>query len=118
MEERYDPAEAVRVLDERAAGLAEVPAVAQTGFAPEPAQDLSPHYFGGPSPDCHDLQVPEGHDGECGGRCIGMVGGALVFEQGARLRRVREGVGVHEVELLVDEVVCEYDFEPQQFSLF
>ena len=119
VEERYDPAEAVRVLDERAAGLAEVPAVAQTGFAPEPAQDLSPHYFGGPSPDCHDLQVPEGHDGECGGRCIGMVGGALVFEQGGAnyVVSVKEWES-HEVELLVDEVVCEYDFEPQQFSLF
>ena len=119
MEERYDPAEAVRVLDERAAGLAEVPAVAQTGFAPEPAQDLSPHYFGRPSPDCHDLQVPEGHDGECGGRCIGMVGGALVFEQGGAnyVVSVKEWES-HEVELLVDEVVCEYDFEPQQFSLF
>ena len=119
VEERYDPAEAVRVLDERAAGLAEVPAVAQTGFAPEPAQDLSPHYFGGPSPDCHDLQVPEGHDGECGGRCIGMVGGALVFEQGGAnyVVSVKEWES-HEMELLVDEVICEYDFEPQQFSLF
>ena len=85
----------------------------------EPAQDLSPYYFGGPSPDCHDLQLPEGHDGECGGRCIGMVGGALVFEQnGANyVVSVKEWES-HEVELLVDEVVCEYDFEPQQFSLF
>ncbi|OUO87032.1 hypothetical protein B5F40_14330 [Gordonibacter sp. An230] len=119
VEERYDPAEAVRVLDERAAVLAEVPAVAQTGFAPEPVQDLSPYYFGGPSPDCHDLQVPEGHDNECGGRCIGMVGGALVFEQGGTnyVVSVKEWES-HEVELLVDEVVCEYAYEPQQISLF
>ena len=71
--ERFDFVEAKAVLDD---------VVERLGLeGAEPAQDLSPHYFGGPSPDCHDLQVPEGHDGECGGRCIGMVGGALVFQQ-------------------------------------
>lgn len=110
-EERYDFAEAREVLDR---------AVERLGLdGAEPAQDLSPHYFGGPSPDCHDLQVPEGHDDECGGRCIGMVGGALVFEQGGAnyIVSVKDWES-HEVELLEDEVVCEYAYEPQQFSLF
>ena len=110
-EERYDFAEAREALDR---------AVARLGLAgAEPAQDLSAFYFGGPSPDCHDLQVPEGHDGECGGRCVGMVGGTLVLEQGeaSYVVSVKDWES-HEVELLEDEVVCEYAFEPQQFSLF
>ena len=109
--ERFDFVEAKAVLDD---------VVERLGLeGAEPAQDLSPHYFGGPSPDCHDLQVPEGHDGECGGRCIGMVGGALVFQQEGTnyVVSVKEWES-HEVELLLDEVVCTYDFAPQQFSLF
>ena len=108
---RYDFAEAKQVLDAT---------VERFGLeAAEPAQDLSPFYFGGPSPDCHDLQVPEGHAGEGGGRCVGMVGGALVFEQGGTnyVVSVKEWES-HEIELLPGEVVCAYDFEPQQFSLF
>lgn len=108
---RYDFAEAKQVLDAT---------VERFGIeGAEPAQDLSPFYFGGPSPDCHDLQVPEGHEGECGGRCVGMVGGALVFEQGGTnyVVSVKEWES-HEIELLPGEVVCAYDFEPQQFSLF
>ena len=108
---RYDFAEAKQVLDAT---------VERFGLeAAEPAQDLSPFYFGGPSPDCHDLQVPEGLAGECGGRCVGMVGGALVFEQGGTnyVVSVKEWES-HEIELLPGEVVCAYDFEPQQFSLF
>ena len=108
--ERFDFVEAKAVLDD---------VVERLGLeGAEPAQDLSPHYFGGPSPDCHDLQVPEGHDGECGGRCIGMVGGALVFQQEGTnyVVSVKEWES-HEVELLLDEVVCTYDFAPQQFSL-
>lgn len=109
--ERYDFAEAKRVLD------ATVERFGLDGT--EPAQDLSPYYFGGPSPDSHDLQVPEGHEGECGGRCIGMVGGALVFEQEGTnyVVSVKEWES-HEIELLPGEVVCSYDFEPQQISLF
>ena len=109
--ERLDFVEAKAVLDD---------GVERLGLeGAEPGQDLSPHYFGGPSPDCHDLQVPEGHDGECGGRCIGMVGGALVFQQEGTnyVVSVKEWES-HEVELLLDEVVCTYDFAPQQFSLF
>ena len=119
VEEWFDPAEAVRVLDAAAERLARVPAVAQAGFAPEAVQDLSPFYFGGPSPDVHDLQLPEGYDGECGGRCIGMVGGNLVFEQGGvnYVVAAKEWES-HEIEVLDGEVICEYAFEPQQFSLF
>lgn len=111
VEERFDFAEAASVLD------ATVDRLGLEGA--EPAQDLSPYYFGGPSPDCHDLQLPEGHENECGGRCVGMVGGSLVFEQGGTnfVVPVKEWES-HEVELLDGEVVCEYAFEPQQFSLF
>ena len=118
-EERFDPAEATRVLDAATARMAKVPAVAEAGFAPEEVRDLSPFYFGGPSPDVHDLQLPEGHEGECGGRCIGMVGANLVFEQGGMnyVVSVKDWES-HEVEVLDGEVICEYDFTPQQFSLF
>ena len=48
-----------------------------------------------------------------------MVGGALVFQQEGTnyVVSVKEWES-HEVELLLDEVVCTYDFAPQQFSLF
>lgn len=111
VESRFDFAEACSVL------ATTVDRLGLEGV--EETQDLSTYYFGGPSPECHDLQLPEGHDGECGGRCIGMVGGALVFEQGGTnyVVSVKEWES-HEIELLENEVICEYDFEPQQFSLF
>ena len=118
-EERYDAAEAARVLDEAAARLAAVSAVAEAGFSPEEVRDLSPFYFGGPSPDVRDLQLADGADDECGGRCLGMVGSSLVLEQG--------GIGFvvslkewesHEVEVLDGQVTCSFEAEPQQFSLF
>lgn len=119
VEERYDAGEAARILDEAASRLAAVPAVAAAGFAPEEARDLSPFYFDGPSPDVHDLQRAEGCDGVCGGRCVGMVGGALVFEQGGLffVASIREWES-HEVDVLEDEVLCAYEAAPQQFSLF
>ena len=118
-EERYDPVEAVRALDEAAARLAAVGEVAAAGFAPEKARDLSPYYFGGPSPDARDMQLAEGPDDMCGGRCVGMVGSALVFEQGGLffVAPVKDWES-HEVDLLEDEVLCAYEAAPQQFSLF
>ncbi len=110
VEKRYDFAEARATLD----GVVE-----RLGLeGAEPAEDLSPRYFGGPSPDCHDLQIPEGHENECGGRCIGMIGGCLVFEQGGAdfVVPVKDWES-YEVELLEGEVVCAYDFAPQQMSL-
>ena len=86
----------------------------------EPAQDLSPHVLRRPVARLPRLAGrPKAHDGECGGRCIGMVGGALVFQQEGTnyVVSVKEWES-HEVELLLDEVVCTYDFAPQQFSLF
>ena len=119
VEERYDAGEAARILDEAASHLAAVSAVAAAGFAPEEARDLSSFYFDGPSPDVHDLQLAEGCDGVCGGRCVGMVGGALVFEQGGLffVAPIREWES-HEVDVLEDEVLCAYEAAPQQFSLF
>lgn len=118
-EERYDPAEAVRALDEAAARLAAVGEVAAAGFTPEEARDLSSYYFGGPSPDVRDMQLAEGPDDMCGGRCVGMVGSALVFEQGGLffVAPVKDWES-HEVDLLEDEVLCAYEAAPQQFSLF
>lgn len=119
VEERYDAQEAIRVLDGVAERMMSVPVVAGAGFAAEEARDLSPFYFGGPSPDVHDLQLAEGCEGLCGGRCVGMVGGALVFEQDGLLfvEAVKEWES-YEVDVLEDEVLCTYEAAPQQFSLF
>lgn len=109
--ERYDFAEALSALDA---------AVVRLGLeGAEPVQDLSPYYFDGPSPDRHALQVPDGFDDVCGGFCIGMIGGCLVFEQGGMnyVVPVKEWES-YEVELLEDEVACEYELAPQQISLF
>ena len=116
--ERFDAAEAVSVLDSETARLAQVEAVVRAGFAPEPVQDFSPYYFGGPSPSCDDLQQPDGARDVCGGRCIGVVGSAIVFEQGgASFVVCLKDWESHEVELVENEVLCTYDFAPQQMSL-
>ena len=83
-EEPYNPEAACNTLDARAGELAKVPAVHEAGFSlAEPAQDLSSSYFGGPSPDVSELLLPEGHESECAGTCLGMVGDKLVMQQGS-----------------------------------
>lgn len=116
--ERFDAAEATAVLDREAARLAQVEAVAHAGFAPEMVQDFSQYYFGGPSPSCDDLQQPDETLDVCGGRCVGMVGTSLVFEQGgANFVVCTKDWESHEVEFVENEVLCTYDFAPQQMSL-
>ena len=98
-----------------------VDAVAQAGFSPEDALDLSPYYFGGPSPDAHTMQLPEdeGFADVCGGVCAGMVGANLVFWQdGTNFIAPIKDWESHEIEFLDDEIACEYASEPQQISLF
>ena len=119
-EEPYNPEAACNTLDARAGELAKVPAVHEAGFSlAEPAQDLSSSYFGGPSPDVSELQLPEGHESECAGTCLGMVGDKLVMQQGSfgYVVSLKEWKG-HAVDLLEDEVAFEYDSAPQQISLF
>lgn len=119
-EEPYNPEAACNTLDARAGELAKVPAVHEAGFSlAEPAQDLSSSYFGGPSPDVSELQLPEGHESECAGTCLGMVGDKLVMQQGSfgYVVPLKEWKG-HAVDLLEDEVAFEYDSAPQQISLF
>ena len=76
----YSFEEACHELRTAADRLEDVDAVAQAGFSPEDALDLSPYYFGGPSPDAHTMQLPEGEGfaDVCGGVCAGMVGANLV----------------------------------------
>ena len=91
------------------------------GFSPEDALDLSPYYFGGPSPDAHTMQLPEGEGfaDVCGGVCAGMVGANLVFWQdGTNFIAPIKDWESHEIEFLDDEIACEYASEPQQISLF
>lgn len=119
-EEPYNPEAACNTLDARAGELAKVPAVHEAGFSlAEPAQDLSSSYFGGPSPDVSELQLPEGHESECAGTCLGMVGDKLVMQQGSfgYVVSLKEWKG-YAVDLLEDEVAFEYDSAPQQISLF
>lgn len=119
VEERYDPGEAMRALDDAAKRLAQVDAVAQAGFAPEQARDLSPYYFGGPSPDVDDIEMAEGFPDSCGGVCAGMVGSVLVFEQDGMFFSVPvKDWESHGVDVLEDEVICSYKAQPRQFSLF
>ena len=85
--------------------LENVDAVAQAGFAPEDALDLSPYYFGGPSPDAHTMQLPEGEGfaDVCGGVCAGMVGANLVFWQdGTNFIAPIKDWESHEIEFLDD----------------
>ncbi len=116
--ERYDAAEAAKVLDEAVERLAGVSAVSAAGFAPEPMQDFSGRFFDGPSPASEDLQIPDASPDVCGGRCVGMVGACLVFEQdGANFVVPVKDWESHEIDLLENEVAVAYDFAPQQMSL-
>ena len=117
----YSFEEACHELRTAADRLDDVDAVANAGFSPEDALDLSPYYFGGPSPDAHTMQLPEGEGfaDVCGGVCAGMVGANLVFWQdGTNFIAPIKDWESHEIEFLDDEIACEYDSEPQQISLF
>ena len=119
-EEPYDPAAACSALDARANELAQVPAVHEAGFSlAEKPQDLSYFYFGGPSPDASELQMPVGHETECAGTCIGMVGDKLVMKQDnfGYVVSLKSWKG-HAVDLLEGEVTFRYESAPQQISLF
>ena len=92
----------------------------RAGFSlKEPAQDLSHHYFGGPSLDVSELQLPKGHETECTGECLGMVGDKLVMRQGnfGYVVSLKEWVA-HAIDLFEGEVHFEYESAPQQISLF
>lgn len=120
-DEPYDFDAACRALAETVARVEDVQAVAAAGFCPEDALDLSPYYFGGPSPEAHTMQLPEGDEyaSVCGGVCAGMVGANLVFWQdGTNFIAPIKQWESHEIEFLDDEVACEYASEPQQISLF
>ncbi|WP_417165286.1 DUF2797 domain-containing protein [Senegalimassilia anaerobia] len=117
----YSFEEACHELRTAADRLDDVDAVANAGFSPEDALDLSPYYFGGPSPDAHTMQLPEGEGfaDVCGGVCAGMVGANLVFWQdGTNFIAPIKDWESHEIEFLDDEIACEYASEPQQISLF
>lgn len=117
----YSFEEACHELRTAADRLEDVGAVANAGFSPEDAFDLSPYYFGGPSPDAHTMQLPEGEGfaDVCGGVCAGMVGANLVFWQdGTNFIAPIKDWESHEIEFLDDEIACEYASEPQQIPLF
>lgn len=85
----------------------------------EQVLNLDSYYFEAqtPSPDC--MQLPtNGSKNICGGRCAGVVGSLLVFEQAG----INYVVSIKEweasaINLFENEVIHSYDFEPMQMSL-
>lgn len=119
-EEAFSPNEACCALKTCSEELAQVPEVRDAGFSlSEEPQDLSAYYFGGPSPSASELQIPEGHELECAGTCMGMVGDKLVMQQGSfgYVVCLKEWKA-HAIDLLEGEVAFEYEAAPQQISLF
>ena len=119
-EEPYNPVEACEVLENKLSSLAQIDEAIQAGFSPkEAAQDLSRYYFGGPSPDVSELQLPNGHENECAGECLGMVGDKVVMRQDnfGYVVSLKEWVA-HAIDLLEGEIGFEYQSAPQQISLF
>ena len=119
-EEPYNPVEACEVLESKVSSLIQIDEVIRAGFSPkEAAQDLSRYYFGGPSPDVSELQLPNGHENECAGECLGMVGDKLVMRQGnfGYVVSLKDWVA-HAIDLLEGEIGFEYESAPQQISLF
>lgn len=110
-EVRYDFSEASKILLDVARDF---------GLEPmEQPRDLDKYYFEGTAPSPDSLQLPSsGSEDICGGRCVGMVGPLLVFEQ----EGIDYVVSLKEwesssIELYQDEVIQAYDFEPMQMSL-
>lgn len=81
--------------------------------------DLTPYYFGDVERTPELIQVPDGSPTDvCGGRCVGMIGGTLAFDQGGNVFAVPvKDWESHAVEITVGQTLAEYDYEPQQMSL-
>ncbi len=96
-----------------------LPEVIGAGFTPETIQDLSSYYFGEFVPDNSQLQIPDKSATECGGTCVGMVGGLLIMQQGDFCYVIAlDDWETYVVDLFEDEVRVTYDSVPQQTSLF
>ncbi|MEG1512930.1 MAG: DUF2797 domain-containing protein [Raoultibacter sp.] len=108
---RYDFAEAEIILSATAERLGVQPT--------EACLDLTPFYFERTGLGHDELQLPgDGSDAVCAGRCIGMVGPMLVFEQGGNAYVVAiKDWESYEINLYRDEIIHEYTFEPLQMSL-
>ncbi|WP_417753678.1 DUF2797 domain-containing protein [Slackia sp.] len=82
--------------------------------------DLTPYYFGKVDTIPDLIQVPDGSTEDvCGGCCVGMIGGTLAFEQEGNVFVVPvKDWETYAVEITVGEVLCEYEYEPQQMGLW
>lgn len=110
LSEYFNPHEAIESLKRRCALL---------GIEPEGGYlDLTPYYFGEDVACPALVQVPDGEpDDVIGGRCIGLVGGAIVFEQnGSAFVAPVKSWESFETEITVGEMLVEY--EPQQMGLW
>ena len=82
--------------------------------------DLTKYYFGDVEAVPDIVQLPDDSPSDMvAGRCVGMVGGILMLEQGGNVfaAPVKEWES-YEVEITVGELLCEYEYEPQQMGLF
>lgn len=82
--------------------------------------DLTKCYFGDVEAAPDIVQLPDDSPSDMvAGRCVGMVGGILMLEQGGNVfaAPVKEWES-YEVEITVGELLCEYEYEPQQMGLF
>lgn len=82
--------------------------------------DLTPYYFGEGSSVPPMIQPPDSAPADmCAGRCVGMIGGTLALEQEGNVFAVpiKEWES-YALEITVGEVLCEYDYEPQQMGLW
>lgn len=110
LSEYFNPHEAIESLKRRCALL---------GIEPDGGYlDLTPYYFGEGVACPALVQVPDGEpDDVIGGRCIGLVGGAIVFEQnGSAFVAPVKSWESFETEITVGEMLVEY--EPQQMGLW
>ncbi len=82
--------------------------------------DLTPYYFGRDMQAPALIQPPDGAPSDmCAGRCVGMIGGSLALEQQGNVFVVPvKDWESHAVEITVGEVLCEYEYEPQQMGLW
>lgn len=112
LSEIFNPDEAMEIVANKAHEL---------GIEPECGYlDLTPYYFGDVDACPRMVQVPEGEPTDVmGGRCVGMVGGIMAFEQqGTVFVSPIKDWESYELEITVGEVVHPYTYEPQQMNLW
>ena len=92
---------------------------AEFDITPEIYWDFTPYYFGGLAPKAGTIHVaPNASDTVCGGRCIGLIGTTIVFQQnGENFPIDLKSWKGHAIQFDLNQVLIEYEASDTQMFL-